>query len=196
MASAAAMTGQEAARYTRTAIALHWTIAALIVINLLLGLFHEGWSRPTIAWIMFFHRAIGFTILGLTLVRLAWRLTHRPPGFDPSLKPWEAMLAKLIHVLFYVALIAIPLSGWAITAEGGRPTSFFGLFNIGPPPFVSRSEDAHELFEEIHALLAYATIGLLLLHVAGALKHHFEGHRHMIGRMAPWAYRGPQPPTP
>ena len=189
MASAAAMTGQETVRYTRVAIWLHWVIAALVVTNLSLGFFHDSFGRGATPWIMHFHKAFGITVLGLTLVRLGWRLSHRPPAFDATLRGWERGLAGLIHGLFYVALIVIPLSGWLLTSTSGRATSFYGLFALPPLP-ISRSKDVHELFEEIHELLAWGMLALLALHVAGALKHHLEGHRHAIGRMAPWLYRG------
>ena len=189
MATAAAMSGQEAARYTTLAVALHWLIAALLLGNLFLGFGHEWFGKASEAWLMFFHKATGITVLALTLARLAWRLTHRPPPHDAALKRWEAGLAGLIHAAFYVALIAIPLTGWMLSSSSGRPTNYFGLFTIAPLP-VPRSDDAHDLFEEAHELLAWLTLGLVALHVAGALKHHFQGHRHMIGRMAPWLYRG------
>jgi cytochrome b561 len=189
MATSAAMIGQEAARYTRVAIWLHWIIAALIVANLFLGFFHEDFGKAATPWLMFYHKAFGLTVLGLTLARLAWRFSHRPPAFDPVLRRWEAGLARLIHLLFYLALIAIPLSGWLLASNAGRATSFYGLFDIAPLP-VSRSRDLHELLEEAHELLSYAMLGLLALHVGGALKHHLDGHRHLIGRMAPWLYRG------
>jgi len=182
--STASLTSQE--RYTTGAIWLHWIIAALIALNLVLGFFHEDFERPVRAAMMSVHKAAGFTILVLTLARIAWRLGHRPPPFDPVLKTWEVSLARLIHGLFYVFLIAMPITGWLVVSTGGRPvTSFFGLFDIAPLP-VPRTEDAHELWEEVHALLAYTGLALIALHVAGALKHHFDGHRHLIGRMAPW----------
>jgi cytochrome b561 len=190
MASAAAMTGEEAARYTRVAVALHWIIAVLLIGNLLLGFFHEDFGKAATPWIMFVHKATGLTVLALTLARLGWRLTHRPPAFDPVLKAWERGLASLIHWLFYVVLIAIPLSGWMLSSSGGRVTSFWGLLDVPPLP-VPRGKDAGELFGEAHELLAFLAIGLILLHVAGALKHHFEGHRQLMGRMAPWLYRRP-----
>ena len=189
MATSAAMAGQEAARYTRVAIWLHWIIAALVATNLFLGFFHEDFGKAATPWLMFYHKSFGLTVLGLTLVRLLWRLTHRPPAFDPLMKRWEAWLAGLIHGLFYVALIAIPLSGWLLTSNDGRSTSFYGLFDLGPLP-VSRGDDTHELLEEVHELLGWTMLGLMLLHVLGALKHHLGGHRHLIGRMAPWLYRG------
>ena len=174
--------------YSRVAIWLHWIIAGLIVVNLLLGLYHEDFSKPVRASMMFWHKSIGLTVLLLTLARLGWRLGHRPPAFDPVMKPWEMRLASLIHWLFYAFLILIPLSGWLVASTGRAPwTSFYGLFDV--PPLPLRGEEAHELMEEVHELFAKGMIGLIVLHVAGALKHHFEGHRHLIGRMAPWAYR-------
>ena len=108
-------------------------------------------------------------------------LTASHPFFDT---------AELEQDLFYVFLIVMPITGWLVVSSGGRPvTSYFGLFDIAPLP-VSRTEDVHEWFEEVHKWLAYAGLALIALHVAGALKHHFDGHRHLIGRMAPWAWRG------
>ena len=176
-------------RYSRVAVWLHWIIAALIALNLVLGFFHESFDKPVRAAMMNVHKATGLAILVLTLARLGWRLGHRPPAFDPVMKPWEVRLARLIHGLFYLLLIVLPLSGWILVSTSGRATSFFGLFTVAPLP-VSRAKDVHELFEEVHELLAYAALALIALHVAGALKHHFDGHRHLIGRMAPWAWRG------
>jgi cytochrome b561 len=175
----------ELQRYSRTAIWLHWIIAALLIINLFLGFFHEDFEKPVRSVMMSVHKATGLTVLWLTLVRIAWRLRHRPPALDSALKPWEAGLARAVHALFYLALLAIPLSGWLLTSSGNRWTSYFGLFQVPPLP-IPRSKDARELFEEMHQLLGYAMLLLVVLHVGGALKHHLQGHRHLIGRMAPW----------
>jgi cytochrome b561 len=176
-------------RYSTVAIWLHWTIAALVGVNLLLGFYHEDFARPVRAWMMLLHRSIGISVLILTLARLAWRLAHRPPALDAVLKKWEAGLATFVHWLFYFLLIAIPLSGWLLTSTNGKPFSLFGLFQM--PLLPLRGEDAHELLEEVHEIMAKAMIGLILLHIAGALKHHLEGHRHLIERVAPWASKGP-----
>ena len=175
-------------RYSTVAVWLHWIIALLLVTNLFLGFFHGDFGGLTERWMMFFHKAIGITVLALTLVRLVWRRTHRPPPADAALKRWEARLAAAVHWGFYLLLIAIPLTGWILSSTSNRATDYFGLFEIAPLP-VSRSDEAHELFEEVHELLGKLAIGLIVLHVAGALKHHLEGHRHMLGRMAPWLYR-------
>lgn len=189
MASAADPGGQSAMLYSRTAMWLHWIIAALLISNLFLGLYHEDFGKAARPPMMFLHKATGMTILALSLARLLWRLGHRPPPFDAALRPWEALLARLTHWLFYVLMIAIPVTGWMLSSSSGRMTDFFGLFDIAPLP-VSRSDAAHDLFEETHELLGKAMIGLILLHLAGALKHHLQGHRHLIGRMGPWLHRG------
>jgi cytochrome b561 len=189
----ATLASPDLARYSRVAIWLHWIIALLIVVNLLLGFYHEDFDKPVRAAMMNVHKATGLTILVLTLARIAWRLGHRPPPFDPVMKRWEVGLARAVHWLFYALLIALPLSGWLVVSTSGRVTSWFGLFDVAPLP-VSRSEDLHELMEEVHEYLAYSMLALLALHVGGAIKHHFEGHRHLIGRMAPWAR--PRNPVP
>jgi cytochrome b561 len=177
------------ARYSRTAVWLHWTIALLLIANLLLGFFHEDFEKPVRASMMFYHKAIGMAVLALTLVRLAWRLGHRPPAFDPVLRPWEKGLAKITNWLFYALLLAIPMTGWLLSSAGGRVTSFFGLFGIPPLP-IAQGEGVKDLFAEMHEILGIATAVLVALHVAGALKHHFSGHKQLMGRMAPWFYRG------
>jgi cytochrome b561 len=185
MASAAEQLGRDAQRYSSVAIAFHWLIAALIVLNLVLGLFHDDFGREARSSMMFVHKATGITILALSLLRLLWRLGHRPPPPDPVLKRWEAMLAGLVHRLFYLLLIAIPLSGWMLSSSSNRPTDYNGLFEIAPLP-VPQTDDIHDALEDTHELLGKLMIALIILHVAGALKHHAQGHRHLTARMAPW----------
>ncbi len=188
MASAVEAMSLTAMRYSRVAMWFHWIIAALIVLNLLLGFFRGEFDRPVASVMMTVHKATGFTILALSVARLAWRIGNRPPAFESVLARWEVALARLTHAAFYALMIIIPLTGWLLSSSNGRSTSFFWLFDIPPLP-VSRSEDSHELWEQMHGLLGYAITALLALHIAGAAKHHFQGHRHLIGRMGPWLYR-------
>jgi cytochrome b561 len=178
--------GQSAMRYSRVAMWFHWIIAALVAVNLFLGFYHEDFGKAATPWMMFFHKSLGMTVLGLSLARLLWRLGHRPPPFDAALRPWEALTARITHWLFYILMIGLPLTGWMLSSSSARATNFFGLFEIAPLPV---SRNAHDWLEETHELLGKLMIGLIILHVLGALKHHFQGHRHMIGRMGPWLYR-------
>lgn len=184
----ATLASPDLARYSRVAIWLHWILAALILVNLALGFLHEDFAKPVRSAMMGWHKSLGLTVIALTLVRILWRFSHRPPRFDPAMKRWEVAAARLVHGLFYFLLLAIPLSGWLIVSSGAKvnPTSFYWLFNVGPLP-VTPGDDLHDFAEEAHELLGYAMLVLLALHIGGAIKHHLDGHRHLIGRMAPWA---------
>jgi cytochrome b561 len=172
-------------RYSRVAVWFHWVIAALVVANLALGLTYDEFDRDLRPVLMGVHKSIGVTVLALSIARLLWRLTNRPPAADPILARWEAALASLTHWLFYALIIAIPLSGWLLSSYGGRPVNWFWLVDLGVLP-VGENEDLKDLWEKAHELMAYAMMGLIALHVAGAAKHHLQGHRHLLGRMAPW----------
>lgn len=182
MASAPAMAGMETDRYTRTAVALHWIIAGLIVANLALGFFHDDFAKPVRGNVMTLHKSFGFTVLALSLARLAWRLGHRPPRPDAVLKRWEATLAGLTQWLFYGLMILLPLSGWILSSGSGRTTNFFWLFQI---PALGVSKATGGQAGDVHEYLGWAMLVLLLLHVAGALSHHVQGHRQVLGRMVP-----------
>lgn len=188
MATAAAIGSLDTARYSRVAITLHWIIAVLILVNLYLGIFHEGASKPVGASMIFYHKAIGLTVLALTVLRLAWRLGHRPPPYDAAMKRWEVGLARVTHWTFYVMLFILPLSGWLLISTGGKPVSWFGLFNVPALP-IARDADSHDLWDTVHVFLGWAMLALVVLHILGALKHQLQGHRQIFGRMAPWAYR-------
>jgi cytochrome b561 len=189
MATAAALGSLDTARYSRVAIGLHWIIAALILVNLYLGLFHESASKAAGSRMLFYHKGIGLTVLALTLLRLLWRLSHRPPPYDAAMKKWEVGLARATHWGFYFLLLAVPLTGWLMVSTGTTPTSFFGLFNVPRLPVARGGDEPHDTLSTLHTLFAWAMMALVVLHVAGALKHQLQGHRHIFGRMAPWAYR-------
>jgi len=98
-------------RYTRVAIILHWAIAGFILYNLASGLL-----RPLLPREFFFlHISSGITILALSVARVLWRLTHRPPSLLP-IALWERRLAHTVHFLLYAAILILPLSGWAMVS--------------------------------------------------------------------------------
>jgi len=178
------------ARYSTGAIILHWTIAALIVAQVPLG-WQMGIDKSAKSFALFqLHKSIGITILLLTLARIAWRLTHRPPPL--TIHGWQAGLARFIHTLFYLLLLALPLTGWLMVSlsKVSVQTMLFGVVpwpNI--PGVAGLSQGAkhalHELSEESHELMAYILIAAFLLHVAGALKHHWIDRDNSLARMAP-----------
>src|ERR1700761_1056179 len=99
-------------RYTAIAVTLHWLIALMIIANVALA-----WScphlpdagvRPAID----IHKSIGITVLGLAIMRLLWRATHAPPPLPTGYQRWEITLSHLTHILLYVLIFAMPLTGW------------------------------------------------------------------------------------
>ncbi len=175
------------ARYSLGAIAFHWTIALLIVLNYAAVWTAESMPKAQAMQIMGNHKAIGITVLILSSGSLFWRLTHRPPPLNPDLKPWEKLLAKTVHRLFYVLMIGIPLAGWLLHSafSGGKPIPVFGLFSYPGLP-LAQNKALGETFASVHGTLATILLGVAALHVAGALKHQFLDRDGEIGRMLPW----------
>lgn len=176
----------QTARYTGGAIFLHWLIAALIAFNFAAAWYAEGLAKPERMQVMTNHKAVGLTILILSLARLAWRLTHRPPPLNPALKTWEKTLARIVHTLFYVLMIGLPLGGWLTHSyfSGGKPISAFGLFSYPGLP-VARNPALGETMGGLHGTFAWFLLGLAALHVAGALKHQFIDKDRELQRMLP-----------
>jgi cytochrome b561 len=178
----AAALDYDGTRYTRVAIRLHWTIAALILFNLPVGFVHDYFGSGLKPIMMTLHKSFGFTVLMLTLVRIGWRLRHPVPAFDSAMAGWEIALARTIQWAFYALMLLIPASGWLVSsASGVRVTNFYWLVKI--PPLPVSGHEAHELWESVHTTLGIAMSVLIVLHVAGALKHHFDGHPQILRRM-------------
>lgn len=178
--------GLVGARYSRGAIVFHWTIAVLIALNFAAAWIADDMPRQDKQIIMGNHKAIGITILVLAVLRVIWRLTHRPPPRVETLQRWEVLLAKVVHTAFYVLMIAIPLAGWAMSSIAARPVNFFGLFTVPMLPLGS-DKAVGGVFHDLHEQGATLMLVLLALHVAGALKHHFIDRDGTMRRMLPGA---------
>ena len=172
--------------YSTVAIALHWLIGFAIIGNLAGGLLHESAPKAMQASIMGIHKATGITILLLSFARLAWRLTHKPPPYEPTLKRWEVVTATAVHHSFYIFMIAIPLTGWLMTSAGGRkyPLSWYGLFDI---PFLPVAQDKalSSAMAATHVYGSYLLIALLFLHIGAAVKHLVVDGDGTVARMVP-----------
>ena len=173
-------------RYSTGAIVFHWTIALLIALNFIAVWVAGSMPEAQAMQIMGNHKAIGITVLILSIARLIWRLTHKPPPLNPDLKPWERLLATIVHHLFYVLMIGIPLAGWLLHSafSGGQPIPVFGLFAYPGLP-MAQNKALGETFAGIHGLLAWTFLAIWVLHVAGALKHQFLDKDREIWRMLP-----------
>jgi len=171
---------EAAMRYNRGARALHWAIAVLVIANLFSGLLNDA-LEDTIRLIPT-HKAIGMTILALTLVRIAWRFTWRHPPFPATVQPWEALAARGVQGVFYALMLAMPLSGWIMASAGKYPLSWFGLVDL-PKLAVTREDMAYLVGREAHGILGWLMLALVALHVGAALRHHFILNDQVLRRM-------------
>jgi len=174
-------------RYSNTAVAIHWITVALVLFQIWLGLsFADMAQGPDRTQLFTWHKTIGATILIVTLARLTYRLTNPPPLFSPDLPKWERIAAVWNHRLFYILLIAMPIGGYlAVSGQTKGPTTpLLGGISIPVLPDVSASMG--ELAGDVHSAAAFLLIGLIVLHVAAALKHQFIDRAPVSGRMPPF----------
>ncbi len=172
-------------RYTRTAVALHWLIALLIFAALPLGLYmHDLPLSPYKLRLYSYHKWIGVTVFLLAMIRLAWRVTHRPPAMPDTMQRWEKIAAESVHHLLYVLIFLIPLSGWLMSSAMGFQTVWFGVLPL--PDLVGKNKELADLLHEVHENLNYGLIALLLGHIGAAFKHHLIERDDVLVRMIPF----------
>jgi cytochrome b561 len=170
-------------RYGSVAQFLHWGIVVLLIVQVTLGKVADslpvGLERLVV---MARHKSFGITILGLALLRIAWRWIDRPPPLPPMPR-WQAIAARMNHWALYALLFALPLSGWLMSSAANRPVSWFGLAQL--PDFIAPDPGLKEVFEEVHETLVNILFVLAGLHVAAALKHQLIDRDGLLWRMLP-----------
>jgi cytochrome b561 len=178
-------------RYTAVAVLLHWAIAAGILFNLATGFVMEGLKGEAKHIVVSLHASTGLTVLVLSLARIAWRLTHRPPPLEAGLSRLERLLAEAVHGLLYTLMLAVPLAGWAISSASTRKGAGAALWLLTPLPKIGLLDSlalaqkvaAHDTAVSAHQAGAWALLALLAGHVAGALKHQFIDRQPQFARM-------------
>ncbi|MFN4101972.1 MAG: cytochrome b/b6 domain-containing protein, partial [Pararhodobacter sp.] len=178
------MSEAQSQRYSGVAIALHWAMAALLLFMIWLG-----WNMDENEARYQLHKSIGITILFLTLSRIAWRALNPPPAMESDISGWEKWASHAVHVAFYFLMIAIPLGGWLLVSVSPFQvaTVLFGVIDWPHLPFTAglRSEDLYEIVENLHSKGAWVILGLLALHMAGAVKHEMGVEEGVLRRMIP-----------
>jgi cytochrome b561 len=174
--------------YTRTAISLHWLIAVLVFITLPLGVvMHEMALSPDKLRMLSYHKWLGVTVFLLLLIRLAWRARHKPAPLQVQMPPWQLWAAQAVHVLLYVLLVAIPLSGWLMSSAKGFQTVYLGVLPL--PDLLHKNKELGEALGELHEALNITLLLLLAAHIGAALKHYFIDHDAVLARMLPFLDR-------
>jgi len=163
--------------------AFHWLIAALIIAQGILGLaMVQMGLTPAKVRVFALHKSIGMTILGLVLLRIAWRLSERRPLDPAAMPPWQRLAARGVHLALYLLILAIPLSGWWFNSASNAPLVWFGLFGV---PSLTGGYDPvwkpRALL--VHQTLFWVLVALLVAHVGAALWHHFRQRDDVLHRM-------------
>jgi cytochrome b561 len=187
-------------RYSSVAIALHWAIAALIIFDLILGSVMQSFPQSIRFLLVRTHATAGLLVLLLSVLRVVWRMTHRPPPFSADMTAWERSLAHVAHYALYLMMLSMPLIGLAILSAHpplpGHGIALLGPLQVPPIGFISRWQDPyqkamHERFVGVHEAGGWIVLALLLLHVAGALKHQWIDKHAELARMGVGRVRRP-----
>ena len=183
-----ATAGAPARRYTRTAMLLHWVLGLALVGIFAVGVYMADLPfSPQRLKLYNWHKWAGVTLLALSALRLLWRVTHRPPALPPAIVKampgWQKLAHHATHALLYVLFFAVPLIGWAYSSAAGFPIVFLGLWQL--PDFVPVSKTLAEAIKPWHEITAFVMAALVLLHIAGALKHQWVDRDGLVARMLP-----------
>jgi len=174
----------EIQHYTPTAKWLHWIMAVLIILLLVLGFYLSGLPRgPEKTTLIQVHKAIGTIVLALAIVRLVWRLKHPAPLLPASITALQQKATHAVHWALYALMFAQPLSGWAMSSARGFPVALGGIIPL--PALAMKNEALGKTLTQVHEFIGWALAVVVIGHVAMALKHHFVDRDGILLRMWP-----------
>lgn len=160
---------------------LHWVIAFFLI-----GLISLGWymmsieDQPNSGWYFNLHKSFGLLAATLILFRVIWRLIHKPAPLPSSIPFWQAKLSRVIHLLLYFCMVAMPITGFLGASFGKHGVVFFGR---QLPNWVTQEHDISKQLFEVHGLVAWVLVGLIVFHVLAAMKHLFINRDNVFQRM-------------
>jgi cytochrome b561 len=174
--------------YTLVAMAFHWLLALALLGLFGMGLFMVDLPISPLRLKLYnWHKWAGMSFLTLSCLRLLWRLTHPAPALPADIQArmpaWQAMAHSATHYGLYALFFIVPLVGWAYSSAAGFPIVLFGVLPL--PDFVPSDRALAELIKPWHEISAFALMGLVMLHVAGALKHQFIDKDGLLSRILP-----------
>jgi cytochrome b561 len=169
---------------------LHWVMAGLILFQL--GLGFRMVRLVSDVYVQFdlyqTHKSWGFVIFTLALVRIVWRISHKPPELPGNMRPLEVALARGAHLALYILMLLLPLTGWLMASASpmqetwGIQNMVFGWFEM-PDPFQPGAKGLESIFKSIHAWAAFGLAVILAGHVVAALRHQFVCRDGVLRRM-------------
>lgn len=194
-----ALQGPRVRRYGRVSMILHWLTAGLILTQIGLGWYMNEYlpdHSSAQEAIETLHISLGLTTLLVIALLLAVRITHPAPKMPAGLAQWERVLASLSHFVFYILMLALPLTGWAMVSARKGPIGFWGIPwpHLPGLDFLMAADQRplRHLLQQTHTtILVYIILANLALHIIGGLKHQFDGNP-VLWRMLPFG----KPKTP
>jgi cytochrome b561 len=168
--------------YSLTARLLHWLTAVLVLAMIPLGIVVANeWGGPIQERLYNLHRSVGALLIPIIIVRLLYRLTHRPLPLTPDIPPIQQFAAHAVHWTLYALLVVQPFIGWIATSAYRAPMPMFGLFEL--PPIWPMNRPLSEQLFVVHRALGVAIAIIATVHIAAALYHHFVRRDHVLMRM-------------
>src|SRR2546429_8101118 len=174
-------------RYTRTAIALHWLIAAAVLGQIAFGWYLEliPLGAPPRAAVVNLHKSTGLVIGLLIVFRFAWRLTHTPPPLPESMPAWERSAARVNHVLLYACMLIMPAAGYTASNFSKFGVKLFNAVTL--PPWGVDDRDIYALFNGVHVGAAFVFVALIALHMLAAANHLVVPRHGILSPMLPFS---------
>ena len=176
-------------RYTYGSVTkfFHWTIAAIVITMLILGLVMTSTHNSPLKFQLYFiHKSLGLSVLILIIARILWRFLKEPPRYPDSVPRWEQKAAHFVQYVFYALMLIMPLSGWIMSTAARHIPSFWGWVKI-PFPGIAANRSLAHLNDQIHVCCAYILTAIIIIHVLAALKHHLLAKNNILTRMLPFS---------
>jgi cytochrome b561 len=179
--------GDDGTNYDNVAITLHWLTALLVIVQFVMALTWDYFSKPTRENLQSIHISLGVLLTAVVLARVIWRLMpgHQRPAIVSG---WVKLASKAVHYLLYGLLVAQAALGFAWRWAQGHEVGFFGLFGI-PGPYGQLARPTRHLFAQFHEKIGWAIVIIAFAHALAALYHHYKLHDRVLGRMLPLARR-------
>ncbi|MEI7606988.1 MAG: cytochrome b [Rhodospirillaceae bacterium] len=181
-------------RYDTVAMILHWLTAAAVLGLLVAGMTMTRLQPGSALQFSLYqlHKSVGITVLALTLIRIGWRLAHRPPVLPETMPGWERRAAAAGHLALYGLLLVLPLTGWAVVSVSpfNIPTVLYGLMPWPHLPGLATlppadKHAAEAVLKQLHDAGAWTMLGLLAVHVGAAVRHLLWLRDGVMERMLP-----------
>lgn len=161
----------------------HWLIAVIVILMLSGSFFLGDLPKEYQGSAFMIHKSFGLTVLFLMLIRIVWILRHGKPPLPLSVPRWQRFISRVVQYGLYLFILLMALCGWIMSVAAERTPSYFGLFHLPLP--IQPDKALAKWMDQSHKTLAWVLIILVLMHLAGALKHHFIDKDNVLKRMLP-----------